>query len=53
MNPSIKFLKQMPRGLTQVKKKVEEPPPEVVATPMVKEEGIITTRLQPLRFKKK
>jgi hypothetical protein len=50
MNPSIKFLKQMPRGLT---KKKEEPPPEVVATPMVKEEGIITTRLQPLRFKKK
>lgn len=51
MNPSVKFLKQMPRGFT--KKKVEEPPPEVVATPMVKEDGIITTRLQPLRFKKK
>lgn len=50
MNPSIKFLKQMPRGLTtQPKKKVEEPPPEV----MMKEEGVITTRLQPLRFKKK
>ena len=48
MNQSIKFLKQMPRGLTtQPKKKVEEPP-EV----MVKED-IITTRLQPLRFKKK
>jgi hypothetical protein len=51
MNPSIKFLKQMPRGLTQVKKKVEEPPPPTEV--MVKEEGIITTRLQPLRFKKK
>ena len=50
MNPSVKFLKQMPRGFT---KKKEEPPPEVVASPMVKEDGIIATRLQPLRFKKK
>lgn len=49
MNQSIKFLKQMPRGLTQPKKKEEAPPPEVI----VKEEGVITTRLQPLRFKKK
>jgi hypothetical protein len=48
MHPSIRFLKQ--RGLTQPEKKEEAPPPPEV---IVKEDGIIATRLQPLRFKKK